>query len=67
MNQPTLKTISQVRANFWDNHPEYKPERRTRKRQNDYNATIRTAFVDYVDYLHRDGQISDAMAQKVTL
>lgn len=37
------------------------------KFQNEYNATIRTMFVDYVDSLQRSGEISDRLAKNVTL
>ena len=62
-----LKTITEVRKSFWEAHPEYVSEFKARKRQNEYRTDIRTAFVDYVDYLHRDGEISDSLAQRVTL
>lgn len=57
----------QIRLSFWNNHPEFKSEFRTRKKQNDYNATIRSAFVDYVDFLHRNGQITENQANNITL
>ena len=37
------------------------------KRQNEYPTDVRVAFVDYVDSLARDGQISEKLAQRVTL
>jgi hypothetical protein len=61
----------QIRAAFWVAHPELDATaraRRTRsKPQNHHNATTRCAFVDFVDTLNRSGQISDALAQRVTL
>jgi ABC-type uncharacterized transport system YnjBCD substrate-binding protein len=66
-----MKTIKQVRENFWEYLKEVAPElakqRRTKKRQNDYCADIRMTFADWVDNIHRDGQITDSMAQRVTL
>lgn len=62
-----MKTINEIRAAFWSAHPEFANEYRKTKRQNDYRADIRMAFVDYVDMLHRDGQISDSLAKRVTL
>lgn len=62
-----LTNQKDVRAAFWANCPEYQPERRSRKTQNDYRCDIRCAWVGYVDDLHRNGQISDKMAAKVTL
>jgi len=62
-----MKTITEVRSSFWANHPEFKSEFRKKLRQNDYSTDIRCAFVDYVDFLHRDGVICDKLAYKVTL
>ena len=56
-----------VREAFWDEHPEYEDERDDDKSQNDYNATIRTAFVDWVDAANREGRMSDELAGEVTL
>ena len=62
-----MKTESKVRKAFWENHPEFKAEFKRGKRQNDYNATIGTAFALYVDYLRSNGEISQKLAQRVTL
>lgn len=62
-----MKTIQEVRAAFWEAHPGFGRERRVKKRQNEYRADIRAAFVNYVDYLNRKGDISDALASRVTL
>lgn len=62
-----IKTITGVRDAFWDAHPEYKKEYRKTYRQNDYRVDIRCAFVEYVDVLHRDKQITDKLANRVTL
>jgi hypothetical protein len=62
-----MKTQKQVRESFWEAFPQYASERRTGKRQNDYRADIRMAFVDYVDMLSRDGTISEKLALRVTL
>ena len=37
------------------------------KRQNDYNATIRSEFVEFVDMLYRSGNISSSLADRATL
>ena len=69
-NKFTYTTQSQVRAAFWDAHPDLTPARTVRGRilpQNSQPTTTRCLFVDYVDGLHRDGQISDRLAQSVTL
>ena len=68
-----MRTIKDVRQGFWDCNPMawtremIEKARRSRKRQNDYPVDIRVAFVDYVDYLEKDGQISEALASRVTL
>lgn len=62
-----MKTISEIRKSFWESFPEFKSEFRVKKRQNDYNATIRSSFVDYVDSLRRDNLISTKLANTVTL
>jgi hypothetical protein len=56
-----------IRDGFWNAHPQFESERRSRKRQNDYRTDIRVSFVDYVDSLRRDGEISEALASRVTL
>jgi hypothetical protein len=61
------KTVSQVRAAFWSSFPEFSGEYRNTRSQNQYNATIRTAFVDFCDSLSRGGAISDSLANRVTL
>lgn len=61
----SLTTQHEVRRSFWATHPQYK--RKGRKTQNEYPAAVRCAFVDFVDTLHRDGQISESLAYRVTL
>lgn len=60
-------TIAQIREAFWEAHPEFKSEYRTRKRQNDYKADIRQAFVFWLDSIHKNGQISDKLVKNATL
>ena len=62
-----MKTVSQVRKAFWDNHPQFKSQYRKTYRQNQYHTDIRCAFVDFVDYLQIDGIISENLADRVTL
>ena len=62
-----MTTQAEIRRAFWETFPEFAPLRRTRKRQNDYPATVRAAFVDWVDSLARSGEISETLAQRVTL
>jgi hypothetical protein len=66
-----LTNQKQIRAAFWAAHPEHEAHAlkwgiKTAP-QNRHNTTTRTAFVDFVDALNRSGQISDALAQRVTL
>jgi hypothetical protein len=61
-------TQKQVRSAFWaefEARPDYVPQ--FRKPQNQCPTDTRCAFVDYVDSLARDGQISEALAERVTL
>lgn len=60
-------TQQQVRNSFWENYPQFKSEFRKSKRQNEYCTDIRCSFVDYVDYLQKDGHITEKLADKVTL
>ena len=72
-----MKTVTEIRAAFWESHPQYKRQCKatqagririkTEKRQNDYKADIRMAFVDFVDMLSKDGTISEKLAFNATL
>lgn len=66
-----MTTQKQIRAAFWAAHPDLEAHAlkwaiKTAP-QNRHNATTRTAFVDFVDYLNRSGEISDALANRATL
>lgn len=61
----TFTTQAQVRAAFWQGW-EGRPRPRKLK-DGDYPADVRVEFVDFVDMLARDGHISEALAQRVTL
>ena len=67
----TMTTQKQIRAAFWRDHPKMKYRARQRgtfsKGQNAQYTDTRCAFVDYVDSLRRSGEISEALAQRVTL
>jgi hypothetical protein len=65
----TITNQRELRRAFWRDNPGL-----SRRRITDYsgNGTMHTtdtrcAFVDYLDNLSRDGQISDALAQRATL
>lgn len=73
-----IKTLSELRAQFWEQHPTYK--RKTVSKvssngkkfykyadQNDYPADVRMAWVFFVDNMQRSGEISEALAWKATL
>lgn len=60
-----MKTISEVRAAFWQGWSGCK--RPKRNKDGDYPTDIRCEFVDFVDMLARDGIITESLAQKVTL
>lgn len=62
-----ITTQAEVRECFWLDHPQFAADFRAKKRQNQYNADIRCAFVDYVDHLARGGTISKKLAARVTL
>lgn len=62
-----MKTISEIRKSFWEAFPEYISDYRKTKRQNQYKADIRMAFVDYVDTLEKSGAIPQKLANKATL
>jgi hypothetical protein len=67
----THTTQKQVRAAFWRAFPmlavRYARLRANGCTQNQYPADVRCSFVDYVDNLQRDGQISESLAERVTL
>jgi len=63
----SITTQAQLRGAFWEDHPQFAGDYRSKKRQNDYSCDIRTAFVDYVDHLAWSDTISEKLAARVTL
>lgn len=63
----TYTTEAQVRAAFWQGNAHLRAHYRRGKRQNEYNATIRTEWCEFVDMLARDGHIRETLAQRITL
>jgi hypothetical protein len=67
----TYTTQAQVRAAFWEEHSSFDHQVRAAgirsKGQNAQCATVRCTFVDWINSLSKDGQISEALAQRVTL
>ena len=62
-----MTTQKQVRESFWNAFPEFKSEYKKTYTQNQYRTDIRCSFVDYVDSLAKNGEISEKLAQRVTL
>ena len=60
-------TFSEVRNLFFETFPQYKSERRARKSQNEYSCNCRCDFVDFVDFLMKDGKISERTADNISL
>ncbi len=71
MNRYTYTTQAQIRAAFWGEHPSFDHQAREAgirsARQNQHCATVRCEFVDFVDALARNGEISATLAACVTL
>lgn len=71
MNKHTYTTQAQIRVAFWEAFPHFDEQARAAgirsKRQNHQCATVRCSFVDFVDSLARHGEISEKLAQRVTL
>jgi hypothetical protein len=69
-----MTSQAQIRDAFWNAHPSADRKRypardwtREDKSSRDYCTDTRCAFVDFLDSLHRSGQISDALANRATL
>jgi hypothetical protein len=60
-----------LRRAFWDAHPDFEWQAREAglltAPQNRHSATVRCSWVDFVDYMHRSGQISEKLAFRATL
>ena len=65
---PTIETNAALVAAFKAEHPklDYTPIADGRGGRT-YKTDTRCAFVDFVDYLARDGQITDSLAQSAHL
>ena len=67
-----MKTQREVRRSFWREHKgmaNITPRRITHYSGNGkmHNTDTRCAFADFVDYLSKSGEISQELAQRVTL
>lgn len=65
MKTLTITTQKALRAAFWERHPQFR--RHGTWTQNQYSTDVRVAWVDFVDFMERDGQISEALAARATL
>jgi hypothetical protein len=65
----THTTQAQVRAAFWASADPMNGDGITRRRlpDGDYTTDTRCAFAEFVDALARNGEISESLAQRVTL
>ena len=59
-------TQAQLRNAFWQGNKHLKHYVKN-KTQNEYSATIREEFVEFVDMLERNNHISEKLANDVTL
>ena len=64
--QYDFTTQSQVRNAFWQGSEHLKHYAKS-KIQNEYNATIRSEFVEFIDMLERNNHINEKLANEVTL
>ena len=66
-----ITTQKELRKAFWQAYPSFDHQARMAgirsKSQNHHCATVRLTWCDFVDMMARDGQISDALAQRATL
>lgn len=60
-------TFKEVRNLFFAEYPQFAHERRARKSQNNYSTDCRCYFCDFVEFLRRDGCITDKQAESITL
>jgi len=67
----TYTSQGHVRDAFWDAFPHHWENEKKRKSitkgHNAKTAECRQDFVDFIDQLERNGEISEALAQRVTL
>ena len=62
----TYTKQEEARKAFWEQHPQASRDR-VKGFERTYVCDTRCAFADFVDHLHRAGEISDALAARVTL
>lgn len=64
-NATRLSTLKAIRDEFWNDNPQFK--RISGWKQNQYKTDIRVSFIDFVENLRRNGDISEALANRTTL
>lgn len=66
-----ITSQKRLRAAFWNQFPELEENARKRgtfsKGQNSQNCDTRYAWVDFVDSMAKNGQISEKLANRATL
>ena len=66
-----ITTQRELRQRFWQDYPHFAEQARAAgvisKGQNAQCATVRCTFVDWLDVMHRNGEISGALAFRATL
>ena len=62
----TIEDEEELREAFWEAHPELLPQR-VDGRQNAQVADIRMAWCDFVDFMQKDGRISEELAFRANL
>lgn len=62
-----LTSQKAIRSAFWNELLGRKPAYYKGKSQNELPADIRMSFVDFVDRLQKNGEISERLAERVTL
>lgn len=60
-------TFKQVRDVFFEEYPMYKSERKKGKKQENFSYNCRYDFILFVDYLHKEGLLSDKQKFNITL
>ena len=60
-------TQKQIRTAFWQGLPHLRSQYKCGRTQNEYNATIRCEFVEFIDMLQKDAIISESLANRATL
>jgi hypothetical protein len=65
------KTFKEIRRQFWEELKEFNPQLykqgKRSKSQNEQVTDIRCLFVEYIDRLVRDRDITEGQAQRITL